>query len=416
MISTDPLKELRIDGDRLWQRLHDMAQVGKTIENAVSRLALTDEDRQGRDLFKQWSSEAGCSISVDQIGNIFARRAGREDHLEPVLVGSHLDGIPAGGKFDGAYGVLAGLEVLETLNDEKITTVRPLEVAIWTNEAGVRFSPAMLGSGVFAGIFDLQYGLARIDENGQTLGEELARIGYKGVLEPGGRNCKAFFELHSEQGPILQIAGKSIGVVTGIQGTRWYEIVISGREDHAGTTPMEIRRDPVKGMLTILQEIYNLAERYYPEGRATIGDIQVKPGNISSVPSRLTFKLDLRHSELVILRAMHQALHGLVYDVCNMSGLNGEVHDIWHSDPVVFNADCIKSLQKAARDVGLEWMDIVSGENHDAAYISHVAPTGMIFVPSRPGSSPGEPESVSKADAISGANVLLHAVLGQASS
>lgn len=409
-------KGLRVDGDRLWRHLMAMAVVGQTAKGGVCRVALTDEDKEGRDLFIEWSNAAGCTVSVDKMGNIFARRKGRQDELEPVLVGSHLDSQPTGGKFDGAYGVLAGLEVIETLNDAGITTERPLEIVSWTNEEGARFAPAMIGSGVFAGVFDLDYGLGRVDSDGHSLGEELRKIGYAGTASPGSRGFKAAFELHIEQGPILESSGMEIGTVTGVQGIRWYELVISGREAHAGPTPMHHRRDPVKGAAVILQGIYDLADRYSPDGRATIGDIKVEPGVINTVPGRLALKVDLRHPDETKLKGMDQDLIKLVKGACHSSGLKDDIHNIWYSPPVVFDADCIESVSKAAQSIGVKSMNIVSGAGHDAVYVSKVAPTSMIFIPCKDGLSHNELESVKKSDAIAGANVLLQALLDQSSS
>lgn len=411
---SESYQALRVNGDRLWDRLMAMARIGATAKGGVCRVTLTDEDKDGRDLFIHWCEEAGCSITVDQMGNIFARRAGAVDHLDPVLVGSHLDSQPTGGKFDGAYGVLAGLEVIETLNDYHIVTSAPLELVSWTNEEGARFAPAMIGSGVFAGVFDLDYALSIKDKSDLSIGAELERIGYAGAAKVGGRFFKAALELHIEQGPILENEGKIIGIVSGVQGTRWYDVVIAGKEAHAGPTPMSHRRDPVKGLLSILERIYRLAEQYAPHGRATIGDIKAEPGVINTVPGRLTVKVDLRHPDAAALEAMHQALRMIVKEACEAAGLSGQVHDIWHSPPVRFDPGCIESVRKAAETVGLPAMEIVSGAGHDAVYVARVAPTSMIFIPCEGGLSHNELENAKESDVIAGANVLLHAVLDQA--
>jgi len=238
---------LRIDGDRLWDSLMELAEIGGTEKGGVCRLALTDLDRQGRDLFKRWAEGAGCTVSVDKMGNIFARRPGRDNSLPPIMTGSHIDTQPTGGKFDGNYGVLAGLEVVRTLNDFNVETLRPIEVVVWTNEEGSRFQPSMVASGVFAGVFDLDYGLSRADTEGKTIGEELKRIGYAGDQPVGGRKVAAFFEAHIEQGPILEAENKTIGVVEGVQGIRWYEFYVTGQEAHAGPTPMKVRKDALQG-------------------------------------------------------------------------------------------------------------------------------------------------------------------------
>ena len=330
------------------------------------------------------------------------------------MVGSHLDSQPTGGKFDGALGVLAGLEVIETLNDHNAVTSTPLELVTWTNEEGARFAPAMIGSGVFAGVFDLDYGLSRVDREGLSIREELQRIGYAGTAAVGGRSFKAAFELHIEQGPVLESEGKIIGIVSGVQGIRWYDLVITGKEAHAGPTPMSHRRDPVKGMLPVLQGIYALADTYAPHGRATIGDIAAEPGVINTVPGRLTIKVDLRHPEAAVLDAMHHSLHQLVPELCRTADLSGQVIDIWHSPPVGFDPGCIESVRVAVETLGLPAIDIVSGAGHDAVYVSRIAPTSMIFIPCEDGLSHNELENAAKEDVVAGADVLLHAVLAQA--
>lgn len=416
MITTDPLKELRVNGDRLLRRLEIMARSGATPSGRVSRLALTGEDKAGRDQFVRWARRAGCAVSVDKIGNIFARRTGLDNGLLPVMVIGHTDTPPEGDKFDGAYGLLAGLEVVETLNDVGIDTERPIEIASWTNSEGIRFSPAMSGSAVFAGAIDLDSAHENMDQDGLSLVSELEKIGYAGTENPGGRSFKAAFELTAEPGPILTSSAKQIGTVSGVQGIRWYEVIITGQEAHAGTTPMDHRRDPMRAMMAILDATYDLAARYAPDARVTVGDIQADPGRFDTVPGCLTLKLDLRHPEKVLLRAMHQAFHELVYDVCNMSGMNGEVHDVWNLPPVVFDAGCLDSVRKAIRTVGVASMDVVSGVGYDAAYVSQVAPSCMIFVPSVSASIQQDEASVNKFDATAGASVLLHAVLDQALS
>lgn len=405
---------IRVNGDRLWERLMAMAQIGATPKGGVNRVTLTDEDKDGRDLFVRWCEGAGCAATVDQMGNIFARRSGSQEHMAPVLVGSHLDSQPTGGKFDGAVGVLAGLEVIETLNDHHIITSTPLELVSWTNEEGARFAPAMLGSGVFAGVFDLDFALSITDKSGLSIGAELERIDYAGAAMVGGRSFKAAFELHIEQGPVLESECKTIGIVSGVQGMRWYDVVITGKEAHAGPTPMSHRRDPVKGLSLILERIYGLAEQYAPHGRATIGDITAEPGVINTVPGRLTIKVDLRHPDSAALDAMHQALRGIVRDECGSASLSGQVHDIWHSPPVSFDPGCIESVRVATESLGLPAMDIVSGAGHDAVYLSRVAPTSMIFIPCEDGLSHNELENATKEDVVAGANVLLHAVLAKA--
>ncbi|MGH6901130.1 MAG: allantoate amidohydrolase, partial [Geminicoccaceae bacterium] len=286
---------LRVNGERLWRSLMTMAEIGATPKGGVNRQTLTDEDRRGRDLFRKWCQEAGLQVSVDRMGSMFARRQGTKPDLPPVMLGSHLDSQPTGGKFDGALGVLAALEVIRTLNDHGIQTRAPLEVVNWTNEEGCRFPPAMIASGVFAGVFDLDYGLSRKDHAGRTIGAELERIGYAGDRPVGQRPIGALFELHIEQGPILEAEGQRIGIVTGGQGTRWYDCAVIGAETHAGPAPMESRRDALRGAAAMLVDIYEVAHRHAPAGRATVGEFQAYPGSRNTVPGRVRFTVDLRH-------------------------------------------------------------------------------------------------------------------------
>lgn len=402
---------LRINGERLWARLMTMAQVGATPKGGVCRVALTDADKAGRDLFVEWCKDAGLTVKVDQMGNIFARRAGADDTLPPVLAGSHLDSQPTGGKFDGALGVLAALEVVETLNDHAIVTGAPVEIVSWTNEEGARFAPAMIASGVFAGVFSLEYGLSRADQEGRTIGEELQRIGYTGDFPCQSRPFAAAFELHIEQGPILETEGKQIGIVTGVQGMRWYELVIEGKEAHAGPTPMDHRRDPVQHALPVLAGLYDLARQYAPHARVTIGNIQAEPGVINTVPGRLQMTLDLRHPEATVLDAMDAQCKSIVQQANAADGISAHLHEIWYSPPVAFDPQCIQTIREAARRLGLSAMELVSGAGHDAVYVSRVVPTGMIFVPCKDGLSHNEAESIEPADAVAGANVLLQAML-----
>ncbi len=411
------LSALRIDGERLWSRLMEMARHGATAKGGVCRLTGSDEDKAGRDLFVAWCEAAGCSVTVDKIGNIFARRPGRpgrDDSIGAVLAGSHLDSQPTGGRFDGIYGVLAALEVVETLNDHAVETGAPVEIAAWTNEEGARFAPAMLGSGVFAGVFDLDWTLAIQDKEGKALGAELARIGYAGEAAPGDRRIKAAFEVHIEQGPILEREQKTIGVVQGVQGMRWYDLVIEGQEAHAGPTPMEGRRDPFQGLMQILPDIYAIAKDRAPWGRATCGDIAALPGSRNTVPGRLTTAVDLRHPDQDTLAEMDQALQASVARHCADLGLAGRVETIWDSPAVKFDPACIAAVRAGVAATGYPAMDIVSGAGHDSVYLSRIAPVGMIFVPCEGGLSHNEAENATPEDIAAGCDVLLHAVLAQA--
>ncbi len=408
------MSALRINGERLWSSLMEMAQIGATNKGGCNRQALTDEDKAGRDLFVSWCEEAGCRVRVDQMGNIFARRVGRDDSLPPVLAGSHLDTQPTGGKYDGVYGVLAGLEVIRTLNDAGAETNAPLEVVVWTNEEGSRFSPAMIGSGVWGGEFTLNYGLAREDKAGHTLGAELERIGYAGGELCAHFPVKAAFEVHIEQGPILEKEELTIGVLTGVQGMNWYDVVLTGQPCHAGPTPMEDRRDPFRALHPILDGLYRLAELHAPWGRATFGDLRVEPGSRNTVPESLVLAVDLRHPQQSVLDEMDASLRRIVQEAAGAAGVESAVHEEWRSPAVAFDADCIDAVRGSVNKLGYPHMEMVSGAGHDSVYVSRVVPTSMIFVPCEGGLSHNEAENATPDDLTAGCNVLLHAMLDRA--
>ena len=402
---------LRIDGARLWRSLMDMAQIGATAKGGCNRQALTDEDREGRDLFVSWCEQIGCHVSVDAIGNIFARRDGLDNDLPPILAGSHLDTQPTGGKFDGVFGVLAGLEVLRTLHDAEIHTRAPLEVAVWTNEEGSRFNPAMIGSGVWSGVMDIDRIYATTDKSGNTLGAELERIGYRGEMPARARPLRAAFEVHIEQGPILEQQQRQIGVLSGIQGLRWYDLVIDGEACHAGPTPMESRRDPFMAAAPIINGCYQLAAAHGPWGRATFGDIRAEPGSRNTVPERLVINVDLRHPDAQQLDQMDAEFRALVARECEQHRLDYRVDETWHMPVTAFAPECVQAVRDATDMLGYSNMDMVSGAGHDSLYIATVAPTGMIFVPCENGISHNEIENASAEDLEAGCNVLLHAML-----
>jgi beta-ureidopropionase / N-carbamoyl-L-amino-acid hydrolase len=406
---------LRINAPRLWDSLMQMAKIGATPKGGVCRLALTDLDREGRDLFVRWAREAGCTISVDKIGNVFARRAGRNDALPPVITGSHADSQPTGGKFDGIYGVLGGLEVIRTLNDHGIETEHPIEVVIWTNEEGSRFPPAMVASGVFAGVFTLDYGLSRADIDGRTIGEELQRIGYAGELPVGGRPIHAAFELHIEQGPILEAEGKTIGVVTHAQGQRWYEVEFTGQESHAGPTPMPRRRDALLGAARVIDRVNRIGHAHAPFACATVGMLQVHPNSRNVIPGRVFFTIDLRHPDDAVLAQMDAELRAAIEQIAAETKLEtSRFEQIFYYAPVAFDADCVAAVRAAAERFGYSHRDMVSGAGHDACYLAQVAPTSMVFVPCVDGISHNEVEDAKPEWIEAGANVLLHAMLGRA--
>ncbi|SDZ93130.1 Zn-dependent hydrolase [Microbulbifer marinus] len=402
---------LRVNGQRLWDSLMEMATIGATAKGGCNRQALTDLDRDGRDLFVRWCREAGCSIDIDAMGNIFVRRPGRNPDLPPVLTGSHLDTQPTGGRFDGVYGVLAGLEVIRSLNDAGIETEAPLEVAVWTNEEGARFSPAMIGSGVWSGEFDLDYAYGRTDKDGKTFGDELQRIGYRGETEARARPLAAAFEVHIEQGPILEQEQKQIGVLSGVQGMHWYDLTLTGQPCHAGPSPMEGRRDPFMALHRILEQLYRLAEDHGPWARVTFGDIRAEPGSRNTVPEQLVLAVDLRHPDQQVLNAMDHSFREIAAAAAVEVGVEASIRDEWRSPAVAFAPQCVAAVRESVTELGYSNKEMVSGAGHDSVYISRVAPTGMIFVPCEKGLSHNEAENAQPEDLEAGANVLLHAML-----
>ncbi len=407
------MTDIRINGERLWDSLMEMAKIGATDKGGVCRLALTDVDKAARDLFVRWCEEAGCAVTVDRMGNIFGRREGTDPSLPPVMTGSHIDSQPTGGKFDGIYGVLAGLEVIRALNDAGATTKAPIEVSAWTNEEGSRFAPAMVSSGVFAGVFDLDYGLGRKDLDGKTIGEELARIGYAGEA-PVGKPVRAFFEAHIEQGPILEAEQKTIGVVTDAQGQRWYECTLTGQEAHAGPTPMATRRDALVGAARIVEAVNRIGLENAPLACATVGLVEVFPNSRNTIPGKVFFTVDFRHPDADVLARMDAALRETIERVTSEIGLGVELEQIWYSPPVPFDPECVDAVRRAAERNGLSHRDIVSGAGHDACYVSRVAPTAMVFIPCEDGISHNEIESATPEDVAAGCQVLLEAMLERA--
>jgi N-carbamoyl-L-amino-acid hydrolase len=402
---------LTIDSARLWDSLMAMAQIGATPKGGVKRLTLTDLDRAARDLFARWCAEAGCTIQVDRMGSMFARRPGADEALPPVLVGSHLDSQPTGGKYDGALGVLAGLELVRTLNDLGIRTRHPIEVVNWTNEEGSRFAPAMVASGVFAGAFDLEFAHGCRDPEGRTLGAELARIGYLGEAPVGGRPVHAYFELHIEQGPILEDAGLEIGVVTGGQGISWYELTLTGVDAHAGPTPMPKRKDALLGAARIVELVNRIGHDHAPSACATVGMVEVRPNSRNVIPGQVFLTVDFRHPEAATLEAMDQALRSEAAAIAARTGLELALAQIFHYPPIPFDPDCVARVRAAAERLGYRHRDIVSGAGHDACYMAKICPTAMVFTPCVGGISHNEIEAIEPAWATAGGQVLLHAVV-----
>ncbi|HLI12147.1 MAG TPA: Zn-dependent hydrolase [Alphaproteobacteria bacterium] len=407
-------KNLKINTERLWQSLMEMARIGATPKGGVCRLALTELDRQSRDLFVRWCEEAGCTVTVDVMGNIFARRPGTDNSLPPIVTGSHLDSQPTGGKFDGAYGVMAGLEVIRTLNDLGIKTKAPIEATVWTNEEGSRFPPGMTSSGVFGGKFTLDYALAIKDTDGVTMGEALEKIGYKGEAPVGGRPFGAFFEAHIEQGPILEAERKTIGVVTGAQGQRWYDVTVLGQDAHAGTTPMPNRRDAMVGAARMIACLEKIARSRAPHAVCTVGMVQVHPNSRNVIPGRVFFSVDMRHPDENVLAKMDQEMRLRFASIAIEQLLDVTVKEIAYTEVVKFDPACVTAVRSAAERLGYAHRDIISGAGHDACYLSRVTPTAMIFVPCENGLSHNEIENATPEDLGAGCNVLLHAMLERA--
>ena len=406
------MRNLKVNGERLWASLAELARIGATEKGGVCRLAASDLDAEARHLFIRWCEAAGCTVTTDRIGNIFARRPGRNPTLPPVMTGSHLDTQPTGGRFDGAYGVMAGLEIVRTLNDLGYETEAPLEIVAWTNEEGSRFSPAMVGSGVFAGVFDLAYGLARPDnDGGATLGAELARIGFAGPAPVGGRPVAAYFEAHIEQGPILEAAGLPVGIVTGAQGQRWYEVTVTGQEAHAGPTPMPRRRDALVGAARMIDAVNRIGCAHAPHACATVGFVRVSPNSRNTIPGRVFFTVDFRHPQDDVLTAMDRELREACAAAAATQSLEVAVEEFWYFPPTPFDSRLVGAVREAAQAQAYPHQDIVSGAGHDAVYLARVAPTAMIFVPCVGGISHNEIEDAKPDDLTAGCNVLLNALL-----
>ncbi|KAF1034998.1 MAG: N-carbamoyl-L-amino-acid hydrolase [Delftia tsuruhatensis] len=408
------IAQLRVNGSRLWDSLMELAQIGATPKGGVCRLTLTDLDRQGRDLVTRWAREAGMTVTIDKIGNGFMRRPGRDNSLPPIMTGSHIDTQPTGGKFDGNYGVLAGLEVVRTLNDHGIETEAPIEVAFWTNEEGSRFVPVMMGSGVFAKAFTLEHAYAATDSEGKTVKGELERIGYVGSQEPGDHPIGAYFESHIEQGPVLEDNAKTIGVVTGVLGIRWYDCVVTGMEAHAGPTPMALRKDALQAAAQLMQEVVACAHRHPPHGRGTVGMVQVHPNSRNVIPGQVKFSIDLRNATDADCEAMDADIRAVADRISGETGLPIAINLVSSYPAQPFHADCVDAVARAAKALGYSHMPVVSGAGHDAVYMARLAPAGMVFIPCKDGISHNEIEDATPADITAGCNVLMHAMLERA--
>jgi N-carbamoyl-L-amino-acid hydrolase len=406
------MQELRINAERLWGSLMEMARFGATSKGGVKRLTLTEEDRQARDLLARWAREAGLSVSVDAIGNVFARREGTDPAASPVAMGSHLDSQPSGGKFDGAYGVMAGLEVLRTLDDAGVRTRAPLEVVSWTNEEGSRYTPVMMGSGVFANVFPLEHARVQKDDDGLSVGDALERIGYAGSAVP--HRLGAYLEAHIEQGPVLEAEGKTIGVVQGALGQRWYDVTVTGQDAHAGPTPMELRHDALLAASRLVQEVNRIAREFPDYARGTVGFMQVKPNSRNVIPGEVRTTVDFRNAKASTLDAMCEALQRAAQGIEAECRVRIELRENTYFAPCEFDPGMVAGVRQAASALGYSHRDIVSGAGHDAVYVARVAPTAMIFIPCEGGISHNEIESATPADLAAGCNVLLHAALNVA--
>jgi len=405
------MSNLQTDAARLWGTLMETAAIGGTAKGGIRRLTLTDLDAEVRAWFRRAAEAAGATVTLDDMGTMFARRGGQRSDVPPIAIGSHLDTQPTGGKFDGCLGVLASLEVLRTLADAGYQTFAPIEAVNWTNEEGARFSPPMTASGVFAGVFARDWAVARTDADGVVLGDALEAIGARGSERCGDHPLSAFFELHIEQGPILEAEGLDIGAVTGVQGMRWFEVTVTGQDAHTGATPMHLRKNALLGAARLIEKVEAIARAHPPLAVATVGSMRVKPNSPNVVPGEVFLTVDIRHPESAVLEAMEKELEAALAEVGAPQGLAVASTKIWDQPPVAFDPDCIAAVRGAAEGAGYKVRDMVSGAGHDAAYVARVAPTAMIFVPCRGGISHNEAEFTSMEQCAAGAQVLLQAVL-----
>jgi N-carbamoyl-L-amino-acid hydrolase len=409
-----PVANMHINSDRLWGTIHEMAEIGPGVAGGNNRQTLTDEDAAGRALFQRWCEAAGLTMGLDEMGNMFARREGTDPDALPVYVGSHLDTQPTGGRYDGVLGVLAGLEIVRTLNDLDIRTRHPIVVTNWTNEEGTRFAPAMLASGVFAGALPREWAYARMDVAGKRFGDELERIGWKGPERVGDRRMHAFFELHIEQGPILEAEGREVGVVTHGQGLRWIECTVTGKGSHTGSTPMYMRRNAGRALARVTELVHEIAIRHQPNAVGAIGKIDVTPNSRNIIPEKVVFTVDFRSHVLETMEAMVQELNERAPGLCADVGVSFKSEVVGAFDPPAFDEVLVGRVRDAAERLGYSHADLVSGAGHDACWINKVYPTTMVMCPCKDGLSHNEAEEISKDWATAGADVLMHAVLDTA--
>jgi len=405
-----PGENLRINPDRLWNTIHELAEIGPGVAGGSNRQTLTDDDKAGRALFQRWCEGAGLTMGVDQMGTMFMRREGTDPSLDPVFVGSHLDTQPTGGRYDGVLGVLAGLEVIRTLNDLNIKTRRPIVVVNWTNEEGARFAPAMLASGVFAGVHTLDYAYGRKDMDGKTFGEELKRIGWVGDEKVGARKFHSYFEYHIEQGPILEAENKQIGVVTHGQGLWWLEFTLTGKEAHTGSTPMHLRVNAGLAMARIFEMVQAVAMENQPGAVGGVGQVKFSPNSRNVLPGTVVFTVDIRSPNQAKLDGMRARIEAEAPKICAPLGVKCAVEAVGHFDPVTFDPALVTRVRAATERLGYSHMDIISGAGHDACWMQRLGPSVMIMCPCVDGLSHNEAENISKDWAAAGADVLFHAV------
>ena len=407
-------KNFRVNGDRLWESIMEMAKIGPGVAGGNNRQTLTDDDAKGRELFKSWCEKEGLAMGLDTMGNMFARREGTDPNALPVMVGSHLDTQPTGGKYDGVLGVLGGLEIIRTLNDLDIKTKHPIEIVNWTNEEGTRFAPPMLSSGVFASMHTEEWAYNREDSEGKKFGDELKRIGWRGEEPVGERKLHAFYELHIEQGPILEDENVDIGVVTHGQGLNWIQVTLVGKESHTGSTPMPKRVNAGLGMARITQLVDEIALSHAPHAVGAIGHIDVYPNSRNIIPGKVVFTVDFRHPNKEVIQDMEDRMRKGAADIAEKIGLTMDIEKVGNFDPVEFDKDCVEKVRDAAKTLGYSHMNIVSGAGHDACWINRVAPTAMIMCPCVDGLSHNEAEEITKEWSTAGADVLFHAVVNTA--
>ena len=408
------MTELRSNMKRLWDAHMEMAHFGATPKGGMGRLALTDDDKQARDLFVRWSEEAGCDVRIDTVGNIFARRAGRDANALPVMTGSHLDTQPLGGRFDGILGVLSGLEIVRTLHENGVEHEKPIDVVCWTDEEGSRFGAGCVGSNAFVGRRSVEETLEMSDDTGKSIGDELKRIGYAGSEPVGGFNVDSFFEIHIEQGPILENEGIQVGAVEGAQASTGYMVTVTGEEGHAGTLPMALRKDAMHGAARMIDAVDNVAFHFDPHPVITVGHLRVRPNSRNTIPGQVMFTIDSRHPDDGTLAAAGRMMIDACERIAAERGLEVGIEKTSHRDAVTFNHECVDAVRLASEILGISCMDIFSGAGHDAINMTHICPSGMVFIPCENGISHNEMENARPEDLAAGTDVLMHAVMQRA--